>query len=45
MKPELSRILVAVGLISTLLCACGPKPTPGEKDREEANQALDQMPK
>ncbi|MEK7394823.1 MAG: hypothetical protein AAB214_19870 [Fibrobacterota bacterium] len=40
-----SRILCAIALTVVLLAACGPKPAPGEKDREEANKALDQMPK
>jgi len=45
MNAHATRILCAIGLMSLLLCACGPKPAPGEKDREQANQALDQLPK
>lgn len=45
MKSSLLKAVCAFGLVAMVLSACGPKPVPGEKDREQAQQALDQMPK
>jgi hypothetical protein len=35
-------LLALIGLVAT---ACGPKPTPGEKDRERGEQAVDELPR
>ena len=46
MNAKSPRILLALSLLGLLLLgACGTKPTPGEKDRDQGNQAIDQMPK
>jgi len=38
-----ARLLLAAFLVSMTLAACGPKPAPGQTDRDHANDALDQM--
>jgi len=38
-----SRLLLAALLAAITLAACGPKPAPGQTDRDHANDALDQM--
>lgn len=45
MKHSLLKAAFAFAILGLVLSACGPKPTPGEKDREQAEQALDQLPK
>lgn len=42
---HLFRALCSLALVALLACACGPKPTPGEKDRERGEQAVDELPK
>lgn len=45
MKLSLLKAMCVLGVVGILFAACGPKPAPGEKDREQAQQAIDQMPK
>lgn len=45
MRLPILRALTLLSLAGLLLSACGPKPAPGETDRERGEQAIDQLPK
>ena len=46
LKPMgIGRILLGLALAGLVLSACGPKPTPGEVDRQRGEEAVDQLPK
>jgi hypothetical protein len=45
MRPSALRLLTLLGLFGILLAACAPTPTPGEKDRERGEDAVDRLPK
>ena len=38
-----ARLLLCALLATLALASCGPKPPPGQTDREHAQDALDQM--
>jgi len=38
-----TQLLLAALLTAMTLAACGPKPPPGQTDRDHANDALDQL--
>ena len=38
-----TRFLLAALAVSIFLSACGPKPDPGQTDREHAEDALDKL--
>ena len=40
-----TRMLLVVLLATITLVACGPKPTPGQTDRDHAEDALGKMKK
>ena len=45
MRHSLLRLLTLLGLSGMLFSACAPTPTPGEKDRQRGEDAVDQLPK
>jgi uncharacterized lipoprotein len=40
---QTTKLLLATLLAAMTLAACGPKPPPGQTDRDHAQDALDQM--